>query len=317
MRAARRRRRPGGVPRPLAARSAAGGEQGLLSVAFAPDYERRACSTSTTRTPTATPGSSSTSARSDDAAVADPRSAREVCRPGPAVPQPQRRPVLFGPDGDLYIGLGDGGSAGDPERNGQDLGHAARQAPADRPAAEGKPYGSRDNPFADGPRARDLRLRPAQPVALLVRPRDRRPLDRRRRPGRARGDRPRRRAAKARAPTSAGRRSRAPSASTRTRRRRARSAGAHLRPRRGLLGHRRLRRPRPARCESLYGRYLYGDFCDGQLRSFTAARRAEPADDDRELGVEVPALSSFGEDVDGHVYATSLEGPVYRLEADG
>ena len=38
---------------------------------------------------------------------------------------------------------------------------------------------------------RDLAARPAQPVALLVRPRDRRPLDRRRRPGPLRGDRPR------------------------------------------------------------------------------------------------------------------------------
>jgi glucose/arabinose dehydrogenase len=68
--------------------------------------------------------------------------------------------------------------------------------------------------------------------------------------------------------------------------------------------------------ESLYGRYLYGDYCAGQLRSFTA-EPGEKATDDVELGVEVPGLSSFGEDVDGHVYAVSVEGPVYRLRAEG
>jgi hypothetical protein len=66
---------------------------------------------------------------------------------------------------------------------------------------------------------------------------------------------------------------------------------------------------------SLYGRYLYGDFCTGDLRSFPAepGRRAP---DDRALGVNVPSLSSFGTDDAGHVYATSLDGPVYRLVPD-
>ena len=67
---------------------------------------------------------------------------------------------------------------------------------------------------------------------------------------------------------------------------------------------------------TLYGRYLYGDFCEGQLRSFTADPSSQ-AGDDRELGVEVPTLSSFGEDRDGHVYAISGAGPVYRLVAGG
>jgi glucose/arabinose dehydrogenase len=62
---------------------------------------------------------------------------------------------------------------------------------------------------------------------------------------------------------------------------------------------------------ALYGRYVYGDFCVGQLRSF---RPATPdAKDDRPLGLSVPSLSSFGEDNEGHIYAASLEGPVYRL----
>jgi hypothetical protein len=63
---------------------------------------------------------------------------------------------------------------------------------------------------------------------------------------------------------------------------------------------------------SLYGRYLYGDFCAGELRSFPADPGHEAADD-RPLGITVPSLSSFGEDDAGHIYATSLDGPVYRL----
>ena len=65
---------------------------------------------------------------------------------------------------------------------------------------------------------------------------------------------------------------------------------------------------------SLYGRYLYGDFCVGELRSFVA-RSGRRAKDDRALGIAVPQLSSFGEDNRGRVYAVSLDGPVYRLEA--
>ena len=57
--------------------------------------------------------------------------------------------------------------------------------------------------------------------------------------------------------------------------------------------------------ESLYGRYLYADFCAGQLRSFSAdqATQAGVASDDRPLGVQVPAVSSFAEDTRGHIYA--------------
>ena len=62
---------------------------------------------------------------------------------------------------------------------------------------------------------------------------------------------------------------------------------------------------------ALRGRYLYGDFCAGQLRSFVPAKGA--ARDDKAVGVEVSNLSSFGEDGKGRIYATSLDGPVFRL----
>jgi glucose/arabinose dehydrogenase len=62
---------------------------------------------------------------------------------------------------------------------------------------------------------------------------------------------------------------------------------------------------------ALFGRYLYGDFCAGELRSFDPA--VSQARDDRPLGLNVPSLSSFGEDTAGQIYAVSLDGPVYRL----
>jgi glucose/arabinose dehydrogenase len=61
--------------------------------------------------------------------------------------------IEFGPDGYLYIGTGDGGGQGDPQRNGQNpsalLGKILR-IDVDHPAP-GKPYGiPADNPFATG-----------------------------------------------------------------------------------------------------------------------------------------------------------------------
>ena len=62
---------------------------------------------------------------------------------------------------------------------------------------------------------------------------------------------------------------------------------------------------------ALFGRYVYGDFCVGELRSFKPA--TPQARDDRPVGLTVPSLSSFGEDNQGHIYVVSLDGPVYRL----
>ena len=64
----------------------------------------------------------------------------------------------------------------------------------------------------------------------------------------------------------------------------------------------------------LYGRYVYGDFCDGRIRAATL--RVGRRTTGRPLSVpEVEGLSSFGEDAAGRVYAVSLSGPVYRLAA--
>ena len=127
------------------------------------------------------------------------------------------------PTGMLYIGIGDGGGGGDQHGargNGQSAGHAARarSCGSTRARAAARPYSiPRRQPVRRPLRRarRDLQLRPAQPVALLVRPLDGRPDDRRRRPERGRGDLLRARAARAAGRTSAGARSRATTASRR------------------------------------------------------------------------------------------------------
>ncbi len=61
------------------------------------------------------------------------------------------------------------------------------------------------------------------------------------------------------------------------------------------------------------GHYLYGDFCHGQIQS--AVLSAGRATDQRSTGLDVNNLSSFGEDNRGRLYAVSLSGPVYRIVA--
>ena len=61
----------------------------------------------------------------------------------------------------------------------------------------------------------------------------------------------------------------------------------------------------------LYGRYVYADLCEGQLRSLVP--HLKRASGERRLGVAVESPSSFGEDDAHHLYVASLSGPVYRL----
>jgi glucose/arabinose dehydrogenase len=70
---------------------------------------------------------------------------------------------------------------------------------------------------------------------------------------------------------------------------------------------------RDRRVPALYGRYIYGDYCGGVLHSFRIANGR--AKGDRRVGPTVAGLSSFGEDARGRVYVVSLNGPVYRVQA--
>jgi hypothetical protein len=62
---------------------------------------------------------------------------------------------------------------------------------------------------------------------------------------------------------------------------------------------------------SAVGRYFYGDYCTGIVWSLRV-RNGRATDVTREP-FTVGSLSSFGEDVRGELYLTSLDGPVYRL----
>jgi glucose/arabinose dehydrogenase len=59
------------------------------------------------------------------------------------------------------------------------------------------------------------------------------------------------------------------------------------------------------------GRYFFGDYCSGRVWSLRVSNgRARGV---RVEGFRVDALSSFGEDAAGELYLTSLEGGVYKL----
>jgi len=62
---------------------------------------------------------------------------------------------------------------------------------------------------------------------------------------------------------------------------------------------------------ALHGRYLFGDNCKSQINSVRLS--GGRATDNHATGLSVRSLSAFGQDDAGHIYAASLAGPVYRL----
>jgi glucose/arabinose dehydrogenase len=316
-------RLPGGEGEPevfldLSDRVSDGSEQGLLSVAFAPDY-----TTSGLFYVDYTDVDGDTRVveyrGNPSGEAADPHSARELLRVDQPFDNHNGGLVMFGPDGHLYVGLGDGGSGGDPQRNGQDLSTPlAKILRIDPRPSGGGPYGiPADNPFSHETGARpeiysyglrnpwrfsfdretgDLWIGDVGQSAFEE-------ID-----GVSRGE-------------GAGANFGWSAFEGEVRFNDDQTAPGHVPP---VLTYGRelgcsvtggyvVRDPE---LPTLYGRYLYGDFCEGELRSFTA-RPGHEATDDRPLGPLVSALSSFGEDTTGHVYVTSLDGPVYRLVPAG
>lgn len=296
-----------------------GGEQGLLSIAFHPDFgsNRLAYLYYT--------------ANSGDNVVAEVRARAAnplVARPGtlrtvlvirhPGESNHNGGQIAFGPDGLLYVGTGDGGGAEDSDDSAQDRGSLlGKILRIDPRAGGGSPYTvPASNPFV-GEAGRDeiysLGLR--NPYRFSIDPNggspliaigdvgqdrfeeiDLEPL------GNASGGNFGWNDYEGFVQTSFG------DPPTPSQVKPVLAYGTHSGGRCAVIGGFVIR---GVGLRTLRGRYLYGDFCDGELRSFVADPGG--ADGNRRLGLGVPLLSSFGLGRGGKLYATSLEGPVYRL----
>jgi glucose/arabinose dehydrogenase len=93
-------------------------ERGLLGLAFHPNYKQNRLF----YVYYTAPNGAITISRyqtTADANIADPNSGKVLLTQAHPRGNHNGGPLVFGPDGYLYIGLGDGGGAGDPDRNGQ------------------------------------------------------------------------------------------------------------------------------------------------------------------------------------------------------
>jgi glucose/arabinose dehydrogenase len=293
-----------------------GGERGLLSMAFAPDYASSGRFYVYFTDNSGDQRVVEYRRASEDRA--DPDSARLVLEMADSEPNHNGGLLLFGPGGHLYIGTGDGGGGGDrhgARGNAQNLGSLlGKILRIDPRPAGGRPYSvPRSNPFVGRSGAR------GEIYAYGLRNPWRFSFDRRNgdlsigdvgqgdveeidfvRSGRGKnfGWRP---------------------FEGRSRYTSGESAPGHVRPviqrfhddgNCSITGGVIVRdRSVPA----LHGRYVFGDFCVGRVES--AKLRPGRATQQRRTRLRVPMLSSFGEDARGRVYATSLDGPVYRIAA--
>ena len=285
-----------------------GAEQGLLGIAFSPDGRFIYANYTDAR------GDTNLVEAAMDDRTADPSSLRLVLHVHQPYSNHNGGNLVFGPDGYLYMGLGDGGSAGDPQGNAQSpstlLGKMLRIDP--RPSG-GEPYGiPPDNPFVHRPDAR--------PEIWAYGLRN---------PGATPSTEPPGTCGSATSGSPVGRDRHA------TRGIGGRGELRMERPGRGLIRYGPTDAPpgavdpvveydhggggcgiiggyvyRGEAIPALVGAYVYSDLCLGRLEALRLrsgqVRRID-------LGLSVQAVSSFGEDADGELYVLSLAGGVYRL----
>jgi glucose/arabinose dehydrogenase len=275
-----------------------GGEQGLLGLAFHPEYAEngRLFLHYTNRD-----GDTRVDEYRARGGSANPATGRELLAVDQPYPNHNGGQLAFGPDGLLYLGLGDGGSGFDPHDNGQDL--EARlgkllRLDVDAPGSDWEPvaYGLR-NPwrFSWDRKTGSLWIadvgqderEEVDVVTELGHP-----------------------------PPNFGW---------------AAFEGGHDPDGREPSGPGRLIFPvaeyehgdeghcsitggyvyRGREVPDMRGRYVYADVCSGTIWTLRAGRAS--AADVRREDDELEQLASFGEDARGELYAVSLEGGVFRL----
>jgi glucose/arabinose dehydrogenase len=283
-----------------------GGEQGLLGLAFSPDgallYTNH----------TDTNGDTRITEWAIHEGRAAPGSRREVLFVEQPFSNHNGGNLAFGPDGYLYVGLGDGGSAGDPLENAQALDSLlGKMLRIDPRATDGRPYGiPDDNPFADRTGARP------EIWALGLRNQWRYSFDRDTddlwigdvgQSTREEIDLQ---------PAGVGGRNYGWNRFEGTRRFEGdqpddatppvfdygRDDGATV-----IGGY----VYRGEDLTELAGAYVFGDFYNSELRALRLDEQGRAHE--RELGLRVENLVSFGEDARGELYALSLSGSVFRL----
>jgi glucose/arabinose dehydrogenase len=294
-----------------------GEEEGLLGLAFPADYARSGRFYVDYTVQGGDIEVVQYSRSSGNANVADPASARLVLRIAHhEFSNHNGGQMAFGPEGDLYVGVGDGGSEGDPHNNGQSTGTLLGKILRIAPSAAGGYTIPSGNPFAGQAAKRpeiwayglrnpwrfSFDRATGDMIVGDVGQDQQEELDfipahtgaganygwsvwegtRRNKPGRAPG---------AVAPT---------------------LTVSHSDGYCAIIGGYVVRdRTLP----SLYGRYLFGDFCRPQIES-VKLRRGH-ASGLHATSLRVSTLSSMGQDASGHIYLTSLNGPVYRIASVG
>jgi glucose/arabinose dehydrogenase len=283
-----------------------GGEQGLLGIAFSPDGARLYTNH------TDVDGHTHVTEWTMSGTGADPNSRREVLFVRQPFSNHNGGDLVFGPDEYLYIGLGDGGSGGDPMGNAQSLETMlGKMLRIDPRSGGGDPYTiPPDNPFLRRPGARPeiwaFGLRNPWRYSFDratgdlwiadVGQNEREEIDRQEAGSaggenygwdRLEGTRP----FEGDAPQGA-----VPPVFDYGRERGGTVIGGYV--------------YRGSRIPGLAGAYLFGDFFEPELQSLRLSGGEARV---RGLGVSVENLVSFGEDAAGELYALSLSGPVFRI----